>query len=100
MIVGADGGRSIVRSYLGTPVEGWSYSQMGVVASVRHPVGVHNNAAWQHFLPSGPVALLPVCCLPCGMRYFMLMFIVAPRQLQFHCMVHLSLARGIPPRSR
>ena len=36
----------------------WSYHQRGIVATVRtqHP----NDTAWQRFLRTGPLALLPV----------------------------------------
>lgn len=36
----------------------WSYHQRGVVASLRTQLA--NTTAWQRFLPSGPLALLPV----------------------------------------
>ena len=53
--------RSVARSYIAPSVVGWTYSQNAVVATVHHPEGVHNDTAWQQFLPSGPIALLPVC---------------------------------------
>eukprot|EP00026_Physarum_polycephalum_P005877 Phypoly_transcript_05916.p1 GENE.Phypoly_transcript_05916~~Phypoly_transcript_05916.p1 ORF type:complete len:392 (+),score=65.50 Phypoly_transcript_05916:668-1843(+) len=60
LIVGADGGRSVARSYISPSVVGWSYAQNAVVATVSHPEGVHNDTAWQQFLSSGPIALLPL----------------------------------------
>jgi 2-polyprenyl-6-methoxyphenol hydroxylase-like FAD-dependent oxidoreductase len=36
----------------------WSYHQRGLVATVR--TDAPNSTAWQRFLPTGPLALLPV----------------------------------------
>lgn len=60
LVIGADGGKSVVRSSMAAPTAGWSYSQMGVVATIAHPPHVKNITAWQRFLPSGPIALLPL----------------------------------------
>jgi len=59
LIVGADGARSWVRRQLGIDCLGWSYGQKGLVATVRPQHG-HHDTAWQRFLPSGPLALLPL----------------------------------------
>jgi 2-octaprenylphenol hydroxylase len=64
LIVGADGADSIVRERLGIGLQRHSYGQRAIVATVAttHP---HRHTAWQRFLPSGPVALLPLfngCC--------------------------------------
>jgi ubiquinone biosynthesis monooxygenase Coq6 len=56
--VGADGKDSIVRTAANIPSLGYSYNQKGVVCAVEH--STPNTTAWQRFLPSGPVALLPV----------------------------------------
>lgn len=37
---------------------GWSYSQNAIICTVEHDV--ENDCAWQRFLPSGPIALLPI----------------------------------------
>ncbi|KAK9816974.1 hypothetical protein WJX72_007658 [[Myrmecia] bisecta] len=58
LVVGADGGRSHIRSLAGLRTTGWSYNQRGVVGTVR--TQTPNQVAWQRFLPSGPLALLPV----------------------------------------
>lgn len=64
LVIGADGNRSRVRSLAGIAVRGWSYDQMGLVATVR-TTGSHCDTAWQRFLPEGPLAFLPLgndCC--------------------------------------
>jgi 2-octaprenyl-6-methoxyphenol hydroxylase len=40
-------------------VIGWSYPQTGIVATVEHDKP-HNGVAYEHFLPSGPFAILPM----------------------------------------
>jgi ubiquinone biosynthesis monooxygenase Coq6 len=58
LVVAADGARSRVRQLAGFRTVGWSYSQRGLVATVA--TSEPNDTAWQRFLPSGPLALLPV----------------------------------------
>ncbi|NKC16838.1 MAG: hypothetical protein GKR94_32995 [Gammaproteobacteria bacterium] len=59
VLIGADGGRSVVREYC--RIEAWtrSYEQVAVVANLRMSDG-HANTAWQRFMPSGPLAVLPL----------------------------------------
>lgn len=56
--VGADGSKSHVRELAGFTTTGWNYSQNAIICTVEH--GVENRCAWQRFLPSGPIALLPI----------------------------------------
>ncbi|MBL4742669.1 MAG: ubiquinone biosynthesis protein UbiH, partial [Idiomarina sp.] len=58
LLVGADGGRSLVRQWSELPVTFWDYEQQGIVANIKteHP---HDGVARQIFLPTGPLALLP-----------------------------------------
>jgi len=59
LIVGADGGRSWVREQANIGVWQRDYAQKGVVVNVRaeHP---HRGVAFQRFLPTGPLAVLPL----------------------------------------
>ena len=59
LIVGSDGRNSTVRRGAGIEVVGWPYRQSGVVATValERP---HHGVAHEHFLPSGPFAILPL----------------------------------------
>lgn len=59
LLVGADGGQSWVRQQVGIAVDVRDYQQTAVVANVttEHP---HQHTAWQRFLPTGPLAFLPL----------------------------------------
>jgi len=59
LVVGADGGRSTVRNLAEIAYNEKSYQQMGLVSLIEteHP---HESTAWQRFLSTGPLALLPL----------------------------------------
>lgn len=59
LLVGADGGQSWVRQQAGISVNTRDYQQTAVVANVttERP---HQHTAWQRFLPTGPLAFLPL----------------------------------------
>lgn len=59
LVVGADGGRSLVRERAALSVRARDYRQLAVVATVstERP---HAATAWQRFLHTGPLALLPL----------------------------------------
>ncbi len=59
LAVAADGRDSKLRASEGIGVVGWSYPQTGIVATVAHE-RPHNGVAYEHFLPSGPFAILPL----------------------------------------
>ncbi|MEM7191507.1 MAG: FAD-dependent monooxygenase [Pseudomonadota bacterium] len=59
LVVAADGKKSRLREDAGIKCIGWSYPQMGIVATVAHE-RPHRGRAVQHFLPSGPFAILPL----------------------------------------
>jgi 2-polyprenylphenol 6-hydroxylase len=59
LIIGADGGQSVARRLAGIGQSGWTYGQSAVVAHLK-PEKPHRCTAWQRFLTSGPLALLPL----------------------------------------
>ncbi len=59
LLVAADGARSRVREMAGIGIVGGSYRQRGIATIVGHERD-HGGRAVQHFLPSGPFALLPL----------------------------------------
>ncbi|TLS67360.1 FAD-dependent oxidoreductase [Mariprofundus erugo] len=59
LLVGADGGRSWVREQADIGCYQRDYSQKGIVATVRPQRG-HRDIACQRFLPTGPLAVLPM----------------------------------------
>ena len=59
LAIAADGRESQLRAQMGIGVIGWSYPQTGIVATVHH-AKPHNGVAYEHFLPSGPFAILPM----------------------------------------
>ncbi|CAK7230884.1 Putative ubiquinone biosynthesis monooxygenase [Sporothrix bragantina] len=66
LLVGADGANSPVRSFADIPARGWDYERHGVVATMLLEEGAGSlsgdayKTAYQRFLPTGPVALLPL----------------------------------------
>ena len=62
LLIGADGANSAVRTFAGIASRGWDYQRHAVVATLRLEDGQkEERTAYQRFLPTGPVALLPVC---------------------------------------
>ncbi|HKU64059.1 MAG TPA: UbiH/UbiF/VisC/COQ6 family ubiquinone biosynthesis hydroxylase [Rhizomicrobium sp.] len=59
LVIAADGRESPLRAQMGVQIIGWSYPQTGIVATVEHDKP-HNGVAYEHFLPSGPFAILPM----------------------------------------
>lgn len=65
LVVGADGAASPVRRFAGVAVRQLDYGQQGIVATVRGERG-HCGTAWQRFLSTGPLALLPLASGECS----------------------------------
>ncbi len=59
LLVGADGANSKVREAAGIEINQSPYEQKAVVAVVKSTLH-HKNTAWQRFLPTGPLAFLPL----------------------------------------
>ncbi len=59
LVIGADGSQSIVRELCDIQTRFHDYEQQAIVTTVTLE-GDHQNTAWQCFLDSGPVAMLPL----------------------------------------
>ncbi|MBK5969683.1 MULTISPECIES: UbiH/UbiF/VisC/COQ6 family ubiquinone biosynthesis hydroxylase [Thiorhodovibrio] len=59
LLVGADGRESRVRAAIGIGCDTMLYDQRAIVAAVE-PAHWHRETAWQRFLPTGPLAFLPL----------------------------------------
>ncbi len=59
LLVAADGRRSPLREAAGIRCLHWDYPQVGLVATLTHELP-HGGVAHEHFLPSGPFAVLPM----------------------------------------
>lgn len=59
LVVAADGRRSAVRQGAGINITRWGYGQTAIVCTVAHE-RPHRSIAQEHFLPSGPFAILPL----------------------------------------
>ncbi len=59
LAVAAEGRESQLREAQGIRSVSWDYSQIGIVTTVEHELP-HNGVAYEHFLPSGPFAILPM----------------------------------------
>jgi len=59
LIVAADGQDSPARKEAGIVTRGWPYKQRAIVATIEHELP-HRSIAHEHFLPSGPFAILPL----------------------------------------
>lgn len=63
LLVGADGANSPVRTFADIPSHGWDYDRHGLVATLDLDQTFPTNlprTAYQRFLPTGPIALLPL----------------------------------------
>jgi len=59
LVVAADGARSWVRQQAGIFSNRFEYNQLGLVAKIKTS-NLHDNCAWQKFLSTGPIAVLPL----------------------------------------
>ena len=59
LLVAADGGNSAIRQHFEFATREWDYGHSAIVTTVQSEA-VHKQTAWQRFMPSGPLALLPL----------------------------------------
>ncbi len=59
LLVGCDGRQSGVAARAGIKRSGWGYGQTALVTAIHHELP-HNGIAHQFFMPSGPLAILPL----------------------------------------
>lgn len=59
LVVAADGAHSQIREWAGIRSRGWDYQQSGLVCSVQ-TAQPHQQTARQKFMPTGPLAFLPL----------------------------------------
>ncbi len=59
VVIAADGRGSPMRQAAGIRLTEWDYPQSGIVCTIGHELS-HQNVAHEHFLPSGPFAVLPM----------------------------------------
>jgi len=59
LLVACDGVKSAIRDIAGIRTLHWDYGQSGIVTTVGHE-RPHHGRAEEHFLPSGPFAILPL----------------------------------------
>lgn len=59
LVIGADGANSWVRDQVGIELKTWQYAHTAIVTTVRTALP-HQKIALQRFLPTGPLAFLPL----------------------------------------
>ena len=59
LIVAADGAMSRIREWAGFETREWAYGHKAIACTVKSEKA-HQDTAWQRFLPSGPLAFLPL----------------------------------------
>ncbi len=59
LLIGADGANSFIRGSANIGIRSWLHSQKAFVTCLK-PEKSHCNTAWQRFLRTGPIGLLPL----------------------------------------
>jgi 2-octaprenyl-6-methoxyphenol hydroxylase len=59
LAIAADGRQSPLRKAAGITTTNSSYDQVGIVTTIEHEID-HDGVAFEHFLPQGPFAILPL----------------------------------------
>lgn len=68
LVIGAEGAGSPVRRLSGIQVAGWRYGQRCTVGNLRTEKP-HQGIAWQRYIPTGPVAFLPLADGRCSLAW-------------------------------
>jgi 2-octaprenylphenol hydroxylase len=84
LIVGADGGDSWVRQQAGIDISVDDYEQTAVVANVKTELP-HQHTAWQRFLPTGPLAFLPMADSQGSNKHSAIVWSTTPNEAQRLC---------------
>jgi 2-octaprenyl-3-methyl-6-methoxy-1,4-benzoquinol hydroxylase len=59
ILIGADGGNSVVRDAANIGVQGWQYAQQALGIQIK-TYEMQQDITWQQFTPNGPMAFLPL----------------------------------------
>ncbi len=59
LLIAADGANSLLRQRFAIPTREWDYNHHAIVATVQTAL-CHEHTAWQRFMPTGPLAFLPL----------------------------------------
>lgn len=59
LLVGADGAQSFIRQNYGFKTREWDYGHHAIVCTIETEYP-HDTTAWQRFMKTGPIALLPL----------------------------------------
>lgn len=70
LIIGADGGHSQVRKYMGIDATMHDYGQTAIIANIT-PGIQHRNTAYERFTEYGPLAMLPMSQNRCSLVWTM-----------------------------
>ncbi|WP_372796792.1 UbiH/UbiF/VisC/COQ6 family ubiquinone biosynthesis hydroxylase [Litorivivens sp.] len=68
LLIAADGANSRIRQWADFATREWSYDQKALVVTVKMERS-HAYTAWQRFLPTGPLAFLPLAASDATDRY-------------------------------
>ncbi|OQX38501.1 MAG: hypothetical protein B0D91_03925 [Oceanospirillales bacterium LUC14_002_19_P2] len=80
LVIAADGAHSPVRRMAGIPTREWDYQHHAIVTTVQTEQ-YHQDTAWQIFLPSGPLAFLPLLS-DCETHYCSIVWSLVPDKAQ------------------
>lgn len=77
LVIAADGANSRIRQWAGFKTREWDYKHQALVATVE-TTGPHENTAWQRFMPTGPLAFLPLGDAAASQRFSSIVWSATP----------------------